>query len=115
MRLFTHNFMLLLCRYKYNFVYRLYEIESRVETPMMFRYPLFEALHWYAAAQLLTVLRRHNEETQVGFGFCCGFFLWILRSFWDILTILKCLQKWLCFNTNIIKLKNLCEHANLKN
>ncbi|XP_034836697.1 lysine-specific demethylase phf2-like [Maniola hyperantus] len=43
---------------------QIYEIEGRVETPMMFRYPLFEALHWYAAAQLLTTLRRHNEETQ---------------------------------------------------
>ncbi|XP_052745163.1 histone lysine demethylase PHF8 isoform X1 [Bicyclus anynana] len=43
---------------------QIYEIEGRVETPIMFRYPLFEALHWYAAAQLLTTLRRHNEETQ---------------------------------------------------
>ncbi|XP_038219365.1 lysine-specific demethylase phf2-like [Zerene cesonia] len=43
---------------------QIYEIESRVETPMMFRYPLFEAMHWYAGAHLLAMLRRHNEETQ---------------------------------------------------
>ncbi|VVC89482.1 unnamed protein product, partial [Leptidea sinapis] len=29
---------------------QIYEIESKVETPMMFRYPLFEAMHWYAGA-----------------------------------------------------------------
>ncbi|KAJ8705324.1 hypothetical protein PYW07_011151 [Mythimna separata] len=43
---------------------QIYEIERRVETPTMFRYPLFEAMHWYAGAHLLTMLRRHNEETQ---------------------------------------------------
>ncbi|XP_052753044.1 histone lysine demethylase PHF8-like isoform X2 [Galleria mellonella] len=43
---------------------QVYEIERRVETPTMFRYPLFEAMHWYAGAHLLTMLRRHNEETQ---------------------------------------------------
>ncbi|XP_072945934.1 uncharacterized protein [Epargyreus clarus] len=43
---------------------QIYEIESRVETPTMFRYPLFEAMHWYAGAHLLAALRRHNEETQ---------------------------------------------------
>ncbi|RVE50593.1 hypothetical protein evm_004717 [Chilo suppressalis] len=43
---------------------QIYEIERRVETPIMFRYPLFEAMHWYAGAHLLTMLRRHNEETQ---------------------------------------------------
>ncbi|XP_050357014.1 lysine-specific demethylase phf2-like isoform X2 [Nymphalis io] len=43
---------------------QIYEIESRVETPLVLRYPLFEALHWHAAAQLLAQLRRHNEETQ---------------------------------------------------
>ncbi|CAF4902383.1 unnamed protein product [Pieris macdunnoughi] len=43
---------------------QIYEIESRVETPTMFRYPLFEAMHWYAGAHLLAMLRRHNEETQ---------------------------------------------------
>ncbi|XP_028178435.1 lysine-specific demethylase phf2-like [Ostrinia furnacalis] len=43
---------------------QIYEIERRVETPVMFRYPLFEAMHWYAGAHLLTMLRRHNEETQ---------------------------------------------------
>ncbi|XP_061380262.1 histone lysine demethylase PHF8-like isoform X1 [Danaus plexippus] len=43
---------------------QIYEIESRVETPVLLRYPLFEALHWLAAAQLLAVLRRINEETQ---------------------------------------------------
>ncbi|KAG6448268.1 hypothetical protein O3G_MSEX005421 [Manduca sexta] len=43
---------------------QIYEIERRVETPTMFRYPLFEAMHWYAGAHLLIMLRRHNEETQ---------------------------------------------------
>ncbi|KAJ2954965.1 hypothetical protein O0L34_g3306 [Tuta absoluta] len=43
---------------------QIYEIERRVETPTAFRYPLFEAMHWYAGAHLLTMLRRHNEETQ---------------------------------------------------
>ncbi|XP_075987112.1 uncharacterized protein LOC142983852 isoform X2 [Anticarsia gemmatalis] len=43
---------------------QIYEIERCVETPTMFRYPLFEAMHWYAGAHLLTILRRHNEETQ---------------------------------------------------
>ncbi|XP_060807494.1 histone lysine demethylase PHF8 [Amyelois transitella] len=43
---------------------QIYEIERRVETPTMFRYPLFEAMHWYAGAHLLTMLRRYNEETQ---------------------------------------------------
>ncbi|CAB3255032.1 unnamed protein product [Arctia plantaginis] len=43
---------------------QIYEIERRVETPTMFRYPLFEAMHWYAGAHLLSALRRHNEETQ---------------------------------------------------
>ncbi|KAF9823550.1 hypothetical protein SFRURICE_011403 [Spodoptera frugiperda] len=43
---------------------QIYEIERRVETPTMFRYPLFEAMHWYAGAHLLTMLRRHNEEIQ---------------------------------------------------
>ncbi|XP_050678396.1 lysine-specific demethylase 7 homolog [Leptidea sinapis] len=43
---------------------QIYEIESKVETPMMFRYPLFEAMHWYAGAHVLAMLRRHNEETQ---------------------------------------------------
>ncbi|KAJ0171197.1 hypothetical protein K1T71_013396 [Dendrolimus kikuchii] len=43
---------------------QVYEIERRVETPTMLRYPLFEAMHWYAGAHLLTMLRRHNEETQ---------------------------------------------------
>ncbi|XP_061724570.1 lysine-specific demethylase phf2-like isoform X1 [Cydia pomonella] len=43
---------------------QIYEIERRVETPIMLRYPLFEAMHWYAGAHLLTMLRRHNEETQ---------------------------------------------------
>lgn len=49
------------------FVYlsRIYEIEKRVETPTLLRYPLFEAMHWYAGAHLLTMLRRHNEEIQV--------------------------------------------------
>ncbi|CAH0599161.1 unnamed protein product [Chrysodeixis includens] len=43
---------------------QIYEIERRVETPSMFRYPLFEAMHWYAGAHLLALLRRHNEEIQ---------------------------------------------------
>ncbi|XP_041983980.1 histone lysine demethylase PHF8-like isoform X2 [Aricia agestis] len=43
---------------------QVYEIERRVETPTMFRYPLFEPMHWFAGAHLLAVLRRHNEETQ---------------------------------------------------
>ncbi|GBP04895.1 Histone lysine demethylase PHF8 [Eumeta japonica] len=43
---------------------QIYEIERKVETPIMFRYPLFESMHWYAGAHLLTLLRRHNEESQ---------------------------------------------------
>ncbi|XP_028044329.1 lysine-specific demethylase phf2-like [Bombyx mandarina] len=43
---------------------QIYEIEKRVETPTLLRYPLFEAMHWYAGAHLLTMLRRHNEEIQ---------------------------------------------------
>ncbi|XP_068624733.1 lysine-specific demethylase phf2-like isoform X2 [Battus philenor] len=42
---------------------RSYEIEGRAETPTMLRYPLFEAMHWYAGAHFLSMLRRHNEES----------------------------------------------------
>ncbi|KAG7296873.1 hypothetical protein JYU34_019732, partial [Plutella xylostella] len=43
---------------------QIYEIERRVETPMVYRYPLFEAMNWSAGAHLLALLRRHNEESQ---------------------------------------------------
>ncbi|XP_063370023.1 lysine-specific demethylase phf2-like [Cydia amplana] len=54
----------LLHSYSIEMQLQIYEIERRVETPIMLRYPLFEAMHWYAGAHLLTMLRRHNEETQ---------------------------------------------------
>ncbi|KAI8425535.1 hypothetical protein MSG28_011361 [Choristoneura fumiferana] len=54
----------LLHSYSIEMQLQIYEIERRVETPVMLRYPLFEAMHWYAGAHLLTMLRRHNEETQ---------------------------------------------------
>lgn len=33
----------------------------------MFRFPLFETIHWYAGVYLLQQLRRINEEQQVIF------------------------------------------------
>ncbi|XP_013168599.1 PREDICTED: histone lysine demethylase PHF8-like [Papilio xuthus] len=42
---------------------RSYELERRAETPTTLRYPLFETMHWYAAAHFLALLRRHNEES----------------------------------------------------
>ncbi|XP_013148979.1 PREDICTED: lysine-specific demethylase phf2-like isoform X3 [Papilio polytes] len=39
------------------------EGERRAETPAALRYPLFEQMHWYAAAHFLALLRRHNEES----------------------------------------------------
>ncbi|CAG5020368.1 unnamed protein product [Parnassius apollo] len=42
---------------------RSYEIEGRADTPTMLRYPLFEAMHWYAGAYFLSMLRRYNEES----------------------------------------------------
>lgn len=49
------------------FIFRVYDIEKQVELPSMFRFPLFETIHWYAGVYLLQQLRRINEEQQVRF------------------------------------------------
>lgn len=41
---------------------QIYEIEKRTKTQEKFKFPMFEAINWYAAKKLLTILKELNTE-----------------------------------------------------
>ena len=50
---------------------RIYEMEFRLDTPMKFRHPCYEALTWFAAKNILSELKGIHSDCQKLVGFFC--------------------------------------------
>lgn len=44
----------------FNFYFRCYEMEKRLKTPDLFKFPFFEAICWFVAKNLLETLKGNN-------------------------------------------------------
>ena len=45
------------------YLFRCYEMEKRLKTPDLFKFPFFEAICWFVAKNLLETLKGNNPST----------------------------------------------------